>query len=78
MFSLYLYTGLLLDTASNTVHLSSIFLWFAGDFEAYGGVLQFMLPYLPTVQAHYISQHKPTIKYFSYNWDANGSPPCQC
>ena len=71
-------TGSLLDRDTNTLHLSPIFLWFVEDFEPYGGVLKFITPYLSPDEAQYLSQKKPTIKYFTYNWDTNGVPPCKC
>ena len=70
--------GSLLDKNSNILHLSSIFLWFTGNFESYGGVREFVSAHLPSDEAQYVTQHKPTLKYFPYNWDANGAPPCNC
>ena len=74
----HMHTGLSLDRSSNTLTLSPIFLWFVGDFEAYGGVRKFISPYLPPGDADYIAQHNPTIHYFTYNWNVNGVPPCTC
>ena len=54
------------------------FLWFAKDFESYGGVTKFISPFLPPSESQYIAQKNPSIKYFNYNWDANGTPPCNC
>ena len=73
-----LFSGLYLDRGSNTLHLSSIFLWFAGDFDQYGGVVKFVSRYVPQEDADYIAQNKPTLKYFDYNWNVNGKPPCNC
>ena len=71
-------SGLYLDRSSNTLHLSSIFLWFAGDFEQYGGVKKFVSQYVSPNNAQYIAQKQPSLKYFDYNWDVNGKPPCTC
>ena len=68
----------MLDISRNTLHLSSIFLWFASDFEAYGGVTKFVSAHLWAGEAQYIAQHKPPLEYFDYDWDANGVPPCKC
>ena len=43
-------SGHSLDESSNVLHLSSIFKWFAGDFDPYGGVLKFIAPYIPEVK----------------------------
>ncbi len=59
--------GSVLDRDSNTLHLSPIFLWFVKDFEPYGGVAKFVTSYLPAEEAQYVSQHKPTLNYFSYS-----------
>lgn len=71
--------GFLLDRSANTLHLSSIFLWFSGDFAAYGGVLEFIRPYISPEDAQFISSaHSLKVDYFSYDWDVNGKPPCTC
>ena len=71
-------SGLYLDRSSNTLHLSSIFLWFAGDFDQYGGVTKFVSQYVSSDDAQYIAQNQPLLKYFSYDWNVNGKPPCNC
>lgn len=70
--------GFYLDQSSNTLHLTPIFLWFKGDFDAYGGVMKFISPYIPAEDAQYIAAHNPTVQYFDYNWDVDGKPPCTC
>ena len=77
MLLLYL-AGFSLDQASNTLHLTPIFLWFEGDFDAYGGVTKFISPYIPAADAQYLASHNPTVEYFDYDWDVNGKPPCNC
>ena len=76
--SLSLPPGAMLNTDSDVLYLSSIFKWFPGDFAPQGGVLKFISPYLPPEYAPYISKHDPALKYFEYNWDTNGEPPCKC
>lgn len=78
LYPLPIPSGSLLDKDSNTFHLSPIFLWFVKDFEPYNGVLSFVSSYLPSDEVKFITQMKPTIKYFSYNWNINGVPPCKC
>ncbi len=70
--------GLSLDRSANTLTLSPIFLWFAGDFHPYGGVRQFISPYLTPSDADYIAKNHPELHYFSYDWNLNGIPPCTC
>ncbi|XP_064397588.1 uncharacterized protein LOC135344343 [Halichondria panicea] len=70
--------GLSLDRSANTLTLSPIFLWFAGDFKSYGGVKQFTSHYLTPSDADYIAKNNPELHYFSYDWNLNGVPPCTC
>lgn len=70
--------GFILDRGTNTAHLSPIFQWFSGDFARYGGVLKFIQPYLPAEDASYMATNDVKISYFTYNWNANGVPPCHC
>jgi hypothetical protein len=63
--------GLSLAAKDLTLTLSPIFLWFAGDFKASGGVLPFIQRYAPPDAAAFIAQHGSAIKvnHFTYNWD---------
>lgn len=70
--------GFDLDRNSNVLHLTPIFLWFYGDFDQYGGVKKFISPYISSSDSQYIADNNPSIKYFTYNWDINGDPPCHC
>lgn len=74
----HMHIGFFLDRSSNTLHLSPIFLWFAGDFEAYGGVVKFVSSYISESDAAYIMENSPSLSYFSYDWNVNGKPPCSC
>lgn len=66
--------GLDLDTKTGRLRLSSIFKWFADDFEAKGGVVQFVARYAPTDVRTWLGAHpNPKLEYFSYDWDLNGS-----
>lgn len=49
---------------------SRIFLWFAGDFEASGGPVNWASKYLPDDTAREISD-KDNMMYFTYNWNLN-------
>ena len=61
------------------IKYSSIFQWFAGDFAQYGGVDEFITPYISAADAKYIETHSNLSKqYFKYNWNVNGVPPCTC
>eukprot|EP00413_Alexandrium_margalefii_P040839 CAMPEP_0204602580 /NCGR_PEP_ID=MMETSP0661-20131031/56732_1 /ASSEMBLY_ACC=CAM_ASM_000606 /TAXON_ID=109239 /ORGANISM="Alexandrium margalefi, Strain AMGDE01CS-322" /LENGTH=282 /DNA_ID=CAMNT_0051613549 /DNA_START=35 /DNA_END=883 /DNA_ORIENTATION=+ len=74
--------GMKLDRSAGVITLSKIFSWYAGDFEkAAGGVLDFILPYVPSpADRAYIASHKASLRveYFDYDWNANGKPPCHC
>lgn len=70
--------GLALD--DGTLKMSNIFNWYADDFKAgSSGVLDFLLPYVPTADKDFISsrRHEVTISYFDYNWNLNGDAPCE-
>jgi len=73
--------GLALDRDSKTLTLSSIFKWFAADFEKEGGsVVDFLLPFMPTADQSFVTEHKDQLQldYFGYDWNANGKVPCNC
>jgi hypothetical protein len=72
--------GLRYDEEANTLWLSSIFKWYAGDFTggstvvaffARGKVLGWLLPKLPPALAEKISQREPRIRYLDYDWSLN-------
>ena len=72
--------GLRYDEEANTLWLSSIFKWYAGDFTggstvvaffARGKVLSWLLPILPPDLAEKIRQREPKIRYLDYDWSLN-------
>jgi hypothetical protein len=67
--------GTQIDSAKNTLYLSKLFDWFAGDFEAKSGsVLDFIKPYLDQKALAFIEK-KPKIKYIHYDWALNAQAP---
>lgn len=72
--------GLRYDEEANTLWLSSIFKWYAGDFTggstvvaffARGKVLGWLLPELPPDLAEKIRQQEPKVRYLDYDWSLN-------
>ncbi len=72
--------GLRYDEESNTLWLSSIFKWYAGDFTggstvvaffARGKVVGWLLPRLPSVLAETIERREPRVRYLDYDWGLN-------
>ena len=67
--------GTQIDTARNTLSLSKLFDWFAGDFEyKSGSVLDFIKPYLDEKALAFVEQ-QPKIKYIHYDWALNAQEP---
>ncbi|MBT3367113.1 MAG: DUF547 domain-containing protein [Nitrospina sp.] len=64
--------GMKLDEKKNRVYLSSIFKWFADDFESRGGVLKFISQYVSPEERKVLSNSKIKISYLDYNWRING------
>jgi hypothetical protein len=67
--------GLLFGTNDN-VYLSSIFKWFAEDFERDGKtVIDFLLPHLPPAGRKFVEEHRKdlSLRYLDYDWSLNGS-----
>ncbi|MBT3923980.1 MAG: DUF547 domain-containing protein [Nitrospina sp.] len=64
--------GMKLDKKKNNVYLSSIFKWFADDFESRGGVLKFISQYVSAEASKAISNPQVKISYLGYNWKING------
>ena len=63
--------GTRIDYAENTLYLSKIFDWFAGDFKnTSGAVLAFIKPYLDPDAMTFL-ERKPKIEYIRYNWALN-------
>jgi hypothetical protein len=67
--------GTRIDYAENTLYLSKIFDWFAGDFEnKSGSVLAFIKPYLEPDALAFL-ERKPKVEYLRYNWALNAQKP---
>lgn len=75
--------GLVWDREENSLYLSSIFKWYAGDFTggstvvAYfsrGRVLDWVLPHLSAELAAQVEQRQPKIRYLEYDWSLNDRP----
>ena len=67
--------GTQINTTKNTLYLSKLFDWFAGDFEGKSGsVLDFIKPYLDQRALAFVEQ-KPKIKYIHYDWALNAQAP---
>jgi len=63
--------GLVIDRGDRRVWLSSIFKWFAEDFESKGGVLSFVGAYLSPEDNEFINRPDTRISYFDYDWGLN-------
>lgn len=76
--------GLKVDRGGNSIHLSSIFKWYAGDFtgsssllarvkaEVSGGeILEYVKKYAPEDAVKFINESKPSVKYLDYDWSLN-------
>lgn len=72
--------GLRLDERAGTIHLSSIFKWYAGDFTGgntvlsfffRGGVLDWVRGHVPATLAERIADVRPDVEYMDYDWSLN-------
>lgn len=54
-----------------TAWVSQIFEWFAGDFEAAGGVRAFLAAHLDEERAVFVLDHAHTISFTPYDWAVN-------
>ncbi|PIQ96992.1 MAG: DUF547 domain-containing protein [Nitrospinae bacterium CG11_big_fil_rev_8_21_14_0_20_56_8] len=63
--------GMRLDAAGRRVFLSSIFKWFEDDFEAKGGVLPFLRPYVSPEERKLLNDPEIRVSYLDYNWNVN-------
>jgi len=69
--------GTKIDPAENTLYLSRLFDWFAGDFEyTSGSVLNFIKPYLGEKALAFVEKN-PKIKYLPYDWALNAQAPVE-
>ncbi len=64
--------GMKLDKKANRVYLSSIFKWFAEDFQSRGGVLKYVSQYVSEEEKMVLNNSKRKISYLGYNWKING------
>ncbi|HNP28800.1 MAG TPA: DUF547 domain-containing protein [Nitrospirales bacterium] len=64
--------GLQVDESKQRLYLSSIFKWFAEDFEAKGGVRPFLARHVPKRLAAYLKNDTFRLGYLDYNWNLNG------
>ncbi|MDX2455388.1 DUF547 domain-containing protein [Desulfosarcina sp.] len=69
--------GTRIDYAENTLFLSKLFDWFAGDFESKSGsVLQFINPYLEEETRSFVERN-PMIAHIHYDWSLNAQAPLE-
>jgi hypothetical protein len=67
--------GLRIDDEENTIQLSKLFDWFAGDFESKSGsATNFIKPYLNEKAKAFIDR-MPKISYLPYDWALNSKEP---
>jgi hypothetical protein len=67
--------GTQIDSAKNTLYLSKLFDWFAGDFESKSGSVQnFLKPYLEERTLTFWAKG-PKIKFIQYDWALNAQEP---
>uniref|UniRef100_A0A7S4M8I8 DUF547 domain-containing protein n=1 Tax=Vannella robusta TaxID=1487602 RepID=A0A7S4M8I8_9EUKA len=74
--------GLRIDSSNNIMYVSSIFNWYADDFEndnctclnggrPFQSVEAFILTFAPPSVRQYYYQYKPSMQYLSYDWHMN-------
>lgn len=61
-----------IDRRRRRVRTSQIFEWFAGDFEASGGVREFVAAQLSDEDAAFVRLSSTRIAHFDYDWALNG------
>ena len=67
--------GLQIDYVENTIMLSKLFDWFAGDFESKSGsVTNFIKPYLDEKAMAFLDR-MPKMSFISYDWALNAKEP---
>lgn len=66
--------GFAVERDTGTVRLSSIFKWFAQDFEKQGGALATISRYLDADDRAWLEQHGAKVRreYLPYDWRVNG------
>ena len=69
------FRGTRIDRTNNTLYISELFNWYAGDFKAKSGsVLNFIKHYLAPEARAFLEQN-PKISYIDYNWALNAKEP---
>lgn len=72
--------GMRFDETTNTLWLSSIFKWYAGDFTggstvvaffARGGVVDWVVQHLPHELSRELRAKRPKVRYLDYDWSLN-------
>ena len=67
--------GLQIDYVENTIMISKLFDWFAGDFESKSGsVVNFIKPYLDDKAMAFLDR-MPKMSYIEYDWALNAKEP---
>ena len=67
--------GIQIDYVENTMMLSKLFDWFAGDFESKSGsVTNFIKPYLDEKAMAFLDR-MPKMSYIAYDWSLNAQEP---
>jgi hypothetical protein len=67
--------GLRIDYVENTIQLSKLFDWFAGDFESKSGsVINFIKPFLDEKAMAFLDR-KPKMSDIPYDWALNAKEP---
>jgi Protein of unknown function, DUF547 len=64
------------DAAKNTLHLSPIFKWYAGEFtESAGSLALYVKPFLPDAQRGVLTDPASVkVRFTDYNWALNAQP----
>ncbi len=65
--------GLRVDQRREILHLSKVFDWFESDYAPAGGVLRFVLPYMPDDALAFVQRIGSDIRvsYLEYDWTLN-------
>lgn len=58
------------------VRLTSLYNWYAGDFEqAAGSVLKYAADYSPELKQSLDAGRKPKVEFLNYDWSLNAKEP---
>ena len=66
--------GIRINRENKTVHMSKIFDWFEEDFDAAGGVIAFVTPYIAEADRAWLKRNAAdlVVEYLHYDWRLNG------